>query len=835
MRHGITRRRFVAGAGAAGAAVATRSVPLYRLRWRRRRRASAGASWSSAAGLAGLTAAYELDRKGWEVTVVEARDRVGGRVPHVPARARGRPGRRGRRRVHRRVARARCAATSSASGSSWTTCAPPRSEPATCPTPSTPTASSRRTSDVVDDDRAGRARPLRRAARPLRRRDRHRPTRRAPAQASTRGRSADLLDELDLEPDARALAEARAARRVRRRARRGVAALPRRPDRARAATSPRRTSSATGSAAATTGCRRVRRSAARQGRACGAPVESIQDRQSRVRVVAGREEIDADYCVVARRCPRCARSSSTSSCRARVRDAIAQAPVRRAREDRAPVRAAASGATTTGAATRSTELPIQADLGRDRRPARRRGRADDLQRRATDAARAPSRAPDRRGRRQVAEVSRATPIAARDGRVGPGALRGGSYTAWAPGPVHALLARAAAPVRARLLRRRAHRPVRQLHGGRGAQRPARLPTRSRRAGHDRLDGRRDPLVPDRAAHVGGRRLLAQPVPRLAPHRRAADARGAPGDPGQPGGRRGARRALLSRHSTTVPDPIDVVDIFRRSDAAGAHVDEAIAAGARAVWMQLGVIDHDAADRARRRGPARGHGPLPRDRVAPIGGSRRRLTRVTLDGVRLAAPVAALCALLVLPAAAAAADPKPKTGKTVVVQRVERHVLGAEARIEPRDAARPGAQRCRSGRRSTRRTGTVKLTSTANRRGSKLQSAVFYDGAFTVTQKRAQQPDDRPRARRRRLLELRGRAPPHRRLHDAQAVAPGAGCGAAARAASARAGATASATVRGTTWLTEDACAGTTALNRAGKVQAEVATSTSSACSTRASR
>ena len=47
----------------------------------------------------------------------------------------------------------------------------------------------------------------------------------------------------------------------------------------------------------------------------------------------------------------------------------------------------------------------------------------------------------------------------------------------------------------------------------------------------------------------------------------------------------------------VPEQIDLVDIFRRPDEAGKAVDEAIAVGAKAVWMQEGVIDHAAAQRA----------------------------------------------------------------------------------------------------------------------------------------------------------------------------------------------------------------------------------------------
>ena len=52
-----------------------------------------------------------------------------------------------------------------------------------------------------------------------------------------------------------------------------------------------------------------------------------------------------------------------------------------------------------------------------------------------------------------------------------------------------------------------------------------------------------------------------------------------------------------RELAQIGEPIDLVDIFRKSDEAGAVVDAAIDAGAKAVWMQLGVIDDAAAARA----------------------------------------------------------------------------------------------------------------------------------------------------------------------------------------------------------------------------------------------
>lgn len=61
------------------------------------------------------------------------------------------------------------------------------------------------------------------------------------------------------------------------------------------------------------------------------------------------------------------------------------------------------------------------------------------------------------------------------------------------------------------------------------------------------------------------------------------------------------RCYPSLSEIPAEEGVEVVDLFRRSDAVAPHVEEAIAIGASAIWMQLGVIDETAAERARAAG------------------------------------------------------------------------------------------------------------------------------------------------------------------------------------------------------------------------------------------
>ncbi|MFJ6214566.1 CoA-binding protein [Streptomyces sp. NPDC092296] len=92
--------------------------------------------------------------------------------------------------------------------------------------------------------------------------------------------------------------------------------------------------------------------------------------------------------------------------------------------------------------------------------------------------------------------------------------------------------------------------------------------------------------PARAAY-GVARVLQQYGKKIVPvHPKAETVHGEPG----------------YRTLADIPFPIDVVDVFVNSDLAGEVADQAVAAGARAVWFQLGVVDEAAYARVRAAGP-----------------------------------------------------------------------------------------------------------------------------------------------------------------------------------------------------------------------------------------
>ena len=93
--------------------------------------------------------------------------------------------------------------------------------------------------------------------------------------------------------------------------------------------------------------------------------------------------------------------------------------------------------------------------------------------------------------------------------------------------------------------------------------------------------------PGRPSHGVGRFLKSRGYRVIPVHPRATEVLG--------------ERCYPSLLDIPEEEGVEVVDIFRRSDHAGAHADEAVQIGASAVWMQLGVRDDAASERARSAG------------------------------------------------------------------------------------------------------------------------------------------------------------------------------------------------------------------------------------------
>lgn len=97
------------------------------------------------------------------------------------------------------------------------------------------------------------------------------------------------------------------------------------------------------------------------------------------------------------------------------------------------------------------------------------------------------------------------------------------------------------------------------------------------------------------ALVGWSPKADRPSHRVAAYLAARGYRVIPVNPGQAGER--SAWGEVVRASLSEAGPVDMVDIFRRSEEVGPVVDEAIASGAKVIWMQLGVENPEAALRA----------------------------------------------------------------------------------------------------------------------------------------------------------------------------------------------------------------------------------------------
>lgn len=101
------------------------------------------------------------------------------------------------------------------------------------------------------------------------------------------------------------------------------------------------------------------------------------------------------------------------------------------------------------------------------------------------------------------------------------------------------------------------------------------------------------------ALVGWSPKADRPSHRVAAFLKAKGYRVIPVNPGQAGQDSGLGE--LVRGSLAEVGPVDMVDIFRRSEDVGPVVDDAIASGAAVIWMQLGIENANAAARAKAAG------------------------------------------------------------------------------------------------------------------------------------------------------------------------------------------------------------------------------------------